>query len=184
MLNLLPPSEKEFLAKEQQKKLFIVLCFELFIFLVCVLLVLLAVEFYVLGELSSQNFLLNQAQSDNKLPEFLQFENMIKDYNQKFVLADSFLKNQKMTQGALDILLNIERPDGVYFTKFSLQAQDKSNRTKVIINGFSDTRDSLIEFKNNIEGSKEIENINFSPEAWLSQKNITFNLTLDIVDGK
>lgn len=184
MLNLLPPSEKKFLAKERQKKLFIVLCFELFVFLICILLVMLAVEFYILGELSSQEFLLQQSELENKMPEFSRFENMIKDYNDKLVLAESFLNKQKLTGGALNILLNIKRPAGVYFTKFSMQTHEQSGRVKTVINGFSDTRDNLTVFKNNIESIKEIENINFSPEAWLNPKNISFSLTIDIINEK
>jgi len=77
-----------------------------------------------------------------------------------------------------------QRPPGLYFTKFSLQTEPASDRIKAVIAGFSNTRDNLLIFRNNIESEEKIESVSFSPETWLSQKNISFNLTLDIVNGK
>lgn len=183
MLNLLPPNEKKFLFQERKKRLFIVLSIELSVFLICVLLVLLAIEFYILGEANSQNFLLQQAQVQNQSSDFSNFKDIILNYNKKLILIDSFYKNRKFMNGALDILLGVRRPSGLYFTNLSLQSQQQSEKIKVNIAGTSATRDDLLLFKKNIEAERKIENINFSPESWISQKNINFNVTLDIADG-
>jgi len=180
MLNLLPPDEKRFLVKERRRRLLTVLSFEFLIFLACIVLVLLALVFYGLGEVASQNFLLGQAAAEIQSPEFSYLKNVIQDYNGKLVLIDSFYKNNKITGNILNALLSVQRPPGLYFTKFSLIANDQSNGIKVVIAGKSNTRDNLIIFKKNIEAENKIKNVVFSPESWISQKNIIFNLTFDI----
>ncbi len=179
MLNLLPPSEKRILLQEKQKRLFIVLFFELSIFLFCVVLVLLAIEFYALGELTLQNFLLQKSGEESRSSEFIYFKEAMEGYNQKLISMNSFYKNQEFMSDALDTLLSVERPDGLYFKRLSFQPED---HLKVIITGFSKTRDGLINFKSNIESEKSIKNVNFSSESWISPKDVNFNLTLDIID--
>lgn len=180
MLNLLPNFEKRLLAQERRKRLFIVLFSEFLVFLVCMVLVLLAIVFYGLTEVTSQNFLLEQAKNESQSSEFLYFENVMQDYNQKLVLVDSFYKNKKSLLGALNALLSAERPAGLYFSKFSLQADNQTGNIKVVITGASNTRENLIIFKNNIEAESKIKNIVFSPDSWIRQKDIIFNLTLNI----
>ncbi|MDP3882576.1 MAG: hypothetical protein Q8Q48_00785 [Candidatus Staskawiczbacteria bacterium] len=183
MLNLLPPEEKIILKQEQNKRLLVVLAMEFLIFLTSILLVLLAVEFNILGEFVSQSFLLRQVQAEGQSSDSSRFEKEMMAYNKKLVVIDSFYKDRVFQGDALNTLLKVDRPSGLYFVKFSLQPQ-QPNRTKVIIAGVSDTRDNLLTFKNNVEAVKNIENINFSPESWISQKNVNFNLTLDILNGK
>ena len=141
-------------------------------------------EFYILGELTSQKFLLSEAESENHAPEFSRFSGIMQDYNKKLVLVESFYQKSGSASSGLDVLLGVQRPAGLYFSKFSLQSEPKLSRIKAVVSGFSNTRDNLLVFKNNLEAASKIENINFSPEAWLSQKNINFNLTFDIIDGK
>lgn len=184
MLNLLPPAEKKILALERRKRLSVILCFEFLTFLVCILLVLLAIEFYILGEIAEQNSLLYQVGDEKRSSEFLYFKDTLQDYNRKLILISSFLDEQRFSGNALRILLSVERPSGLSFTGLSMQPKDKSDRMKVSISGISDTRDNLLIFKDNIESEKGIENANFSPECWISPKDIKFSLTLDIIDGK
>jgi hypothetical protein len=183
MLNLLPPNEKKSLLGGQKKRLFTILGIELLVFLICILFVLLAVEFYILGETTTQSYLYKQVQYENQSLDFLEFKNKILKYNKELVLTDSFHKNQKFIYSALDVLLDVKRPDGMYFTNFSLQSDERSDKINVNISGFSDIRDNLLIFRKNIESEKKIGNINFSPESWINQKNVNFNLTLEITDG-
>jgi hypothetical protein len=184
MLNLLPPEEKNILKHEQKKRLLLVLYAEITMFLLCIFLVLSAVEFNIMGELVSQDFLLHQAQIEDQSFRALKFESEMVAYNQKLASVDSFYKNRVILSDAVHNLLKVVRPAGLYFTKFSVQPGLQPNKATVVIAGVSDTRESLLAFKNNIELEKTIENINFSPESWISQKNINFNLTLDIINGK
>lgn len=183
MLNLLPPSEKKFLAQEHKRRLFIILGTELFVFLIALLSVLVALEFYILGENTTQKYLSEQFQYENQSPDFVDFKNIILKYNKELSLADAFYKDRKFIHSALKALLDVERPDGLYFTSLYLQSQKQSNKTAINVSGVSDTRDNLLIFKKNLEAEEKLQNINFSPESWISQKNVNFNLTLELING-
>jgi hypothetical protein len=180
MLNLLPTSEKQFLKREQKKRLAIVLGSELLVFLVCLVLVFAAINFYILGRLASQEYFVKQAELDSQSPGFFDFMASMINYNKKLMVIDSFYKNQKPVTGPMQTLLSIERPEGVYFTRFSLSPDQNSAVIKAVISGKSDTRDHLLGFRANIESENKIQNIVFSPDSWINQKDIIFNLTLDI----
>jgi len=94
-----------------------------------VLLVLSAVAFYVLGEVAFENYLSQQVQSANVSSEFMNFKSIILDYNKKMALVDSFYNNQTNLSGAIDVLLSIQRPEGLYFSKVSLQANQQTRKT-------------------------------------------------------
>lgn len=183
MINLLPPEEKKFLLKEQQKRLLIVLSIEIAVFLVCLLLVLLAIQFYISGEVSYQSFFLQQVQIGNKSSDFSDSKKIILKYNKELVLIDAFYKEQKSMNSALDILLEVQRPDGLYFNNLSLQSEQQADKIKVNIAGLSNTRDNLLILKNNIDEEKRIKNVSFSPGSWVNQKNINFDVALDISNG-
>jgi hypothetical protein len=182
MINLLPPEQRKFLVKEQQKKLFIVLSMEIAVFLVCLLLVMLATEFYISGEISYQSFFLQQVQIENQSSDFSDFKKIILKYNKELVLIDAFYKGQKSINSALNTLLDVQKPDGLRFNNLSFQPEQQTDNIKVNIDGTSDTRDNLLIFKNNIDGEKRIKNVSFSPGSWVNQKNINFDVTLDILN--
>jgi hypothetical protein len=184
MINLLPPQEKKILFKNHQKKLIAVLCIEFFVFLMAVILIFLAVYFYILGESSSKSFLLENSQKNEKPANYLDFKNIIIKYNRDLGILDSFYRNQKFVTDSLINLLEIQRPNNLYFTNLSLQPQTQGNKILINISGFSETRESLIYFKENLEANKKITNINFSSGSWISPKNIIFNITLEATNGK
>lgn len=181
MLNLLPQIEKTFLVKDKRKHLLTVLCFEFFVFLLCIFLILMAIEFYILGEKAYESFLLLQAEERGNSPEFSFFKGVMQDYNQKLDSIDAFYKRQDSASDALSVIFSVERPGGLYFTQVSLKPDDASRRMNVSIGGKSDTREHLIVFRDGIESDSHIENVSFSPESWISQKNIDFNLNFDLI---
>lgn len=183
MLNLLPPSEKKFLSQERRRKLIMVLCFEFFVFLGCLLLSMLAVEFYLLGEIDTQKYAADQIQNEIESPDFLNSRNLILKYNRQLAVMDEFYKTRIPVERAIKEFLSVQRPEGLYFNTLLFQPQQNLNKVKVSIIGFSDTRDNLLLFKQNIEASPAIENIVFSAESWINQKDVNFNLTLE-VNGK
>lgn len=184
MINLLPPNEKKILFKNHQKKLVTVLCIEFFVFLMAIILIFLAVYFYILGESSSRSFLLENTQNKEKPDNYLDFKNIIIKYNRDLGVIESFYRNQKFVTDSLINLLEIKRPNNFYFTNLSLQPQDQGNRILINISGFSETREGLISFKENLEANRKITNINFSSGSWISPKNISFNVTLEAINGK
>lgn len=181
--NLLPPKEKEILFKDQLKRLVIILGCETFIFLLCLFLVLSSIKFYILGETSSQKFFLNQAEAQNKSSDFSIFKRIISISNQDIFRTEFFRAKQAYFSSAMDILLGVERPQGLYFTNLFLDnVQDK--KIKVVITGTSSTRDSMLVYKKNIELEKRIKSIFFSPESWISPKDVNFNISFEISENE
>ena len=183
MINLLPPKEKEERSLEQLKKLEIILETAALIAATCLILVLLAVNFYILGESVSRKFILEQAENQYKTPDFLKYKNILQIYNKNIAQVDSFYKNEVPFGAAIKKIMKIERPAGVYFSSLSLSRNESAKKIEASISGNSDTRDNLIIFKGNVEKEKDVRNSNFSPESWINPNYINFNLTFEI-DGK
>jgi len=180
MINLLPTKEKEELILERNKKLAIILGSALLIALVCLILVLLSVKFYILGQAVSQKFTLEQAENKYQTPDFLIYKGLLEDYNKNFAQLRSFYKNKIQFSAVLENILEVERPEGVYFTDLSLARSEDSNKVEAKLSGISDTRDNLLLFKKNIEESKVIKNQSFSSESWINSKDVNFYLTFEV----
>ncbi len=183
MINLLPPKEKEERALERIKKLEVILETAVLVAVICLILILLSVDFYILGESVSRKFILEQAENQYKTQDFLKYKNILQTYNKNIVRVDYFYKNEKPFGAVIKEILEIERPAGVYFYSISLSRNESANKIEVNISGNSNTRDNLIIFKGNVEKEESVKNSNFSPESWLSPSAINFNLTFGI-DGK
>ena len=84
MINLLPPKEKEVLFMEQTRKLVVILGTIVLIAIVCLVLVLLPVYFFVLGDVESQKIFLKEAEDKYKTEDFENYRNIIANYNKSF----------------------------------------------------------------------------------------------------
>jgi len=181
MINLLPPKEKEILLLEHNKKLVSVLGWMVLIILICLLLVLLSVKYYILSESVFQKATLQEAEKKYQTINFTDTKNAIKGYNEKLSLIRDFYKDDFYFSDALKIISDMQRPKGVYLTNLFLSKNEKDGSIKANIAGFSDTRENLITLKDSIEGVKEIRNPSFSQASWIKQNDITFSLTFDII---
>lgn len=179
MINLLPPEEKRELLREKNKKLVIVLGDIVLIAMVCLVLVLFALKFYILVEVDSGKLLLNNAEKKYQTPALLALKKVVQKYNSILVKVDDFYKKEMHFSDALKIILDIPRPEGIVFTQVTLSRG--GDKIKATASGISDSRDHLLLFKDSIEGNKKIENAYFPPENWIKPLNINFNLTFEII---
>ena len=149
--------------------------------LICLVFVLLAIYFFVSGDISSQNFLLNQSTQEFKSPDFSGLQTTIDKYNEILPMILSFYQKQESFSDILSTINSISKPDGLSVVNISL-SDDKKNTGKIIvaISGVSPTRDNLLEYKNNISKEPAITNVLFSPESWINPKNINFSVAFDI----
>ena len=186
MINLLPPQEKEKLLFEGKKKLTIVLGNMVLISLILLVLVLFALKFYVLKQLVSEKINLSSVQEDYQNLYFMLAKDNMQKYNAIIIKMNNFYKNQMSLSDSLNIVSKINKPKGLYFKSINLENGD-NNTINVKIAGFSDTRENLQAFRNNIEAMQQnhstgkIENIYFPAEVWLKPKDVDFNLTFNIV---
>lgn len=183
MINLLPIKEREELILAQNKKIAIILGFAILIISICLILILLSIKFYILGESVSQKFILEQAENKYQTSDFLTYKGLLQGYNKNFIQLKSFYKDKVQFNAALKNILEVERPEGVYFTDLFLTRSEDTNKIEAKLFGISNTRDNLLLFKKNLEerpkGYPEIKNPNFSSESWINSKDISFYLTFE-----
>ena len=185
MINLLPPKEKEELLLQKYKRLVIVLGNVFLISTICLALMLFALKYYVLSEISFQNLNLELAEQKYITDGTIPFKEMIKQYNASLVKIDGFYKKSTYITDILQNVLEINRPAGMYFKDISV---DRTKSTpglpapdgiKVVISGFSASREGLLSFKGALEKNPKIKNVSFPPQNWVKDKDIDFEVTFE-----
>lgn len=179
MINLLPPIEKQKLFSEKKQKLTIIFVVVFLVSLVCLILVLLSIKFYIMAETDLQKNILEQNKKENQTSEIVSLNSIIQKYNGIFTQLSSFYEKEIYFNKVLDVITNISTPSDVYLTDFSLN-RDKKGIVNVNISGISGTRDNLLLYKKSIEENTKIKNPSFSAESWVSPKDVAFSLIFTI----
>jgi len=179
MINLLPPENKKELLAQSNKHLVAVLIFIIIIALICFVLVLIYIKFYLLSEISLYK---NQIQEKNNILSSEKLEKQINTYNNSFKEIKNFYEKNISFTEMIKYFLQSEMPVGVRLN--SLSADIKEGNIEVSIYGFSDTRDNLIKFKDNLMNNKYIKSPYFSPESWTKNKSINFYLKFQYEEQK
>ncbi len=186
MTNLLPLEEKRELFLKNKERLAIIMGITSVVSLVCLILILLSINYYILAEAVFQKNILEQAEKSYKTPVFLDLKNSIQRYNNTLTKLNYFYREEIYFSEILKIISNIDRKDSIYLTDLSLNRikqegeENGIKKIKVIATGFSGSREDLLSFKKNIEENKDIKNPYFSPESWTNPQNVKFYLTFEI----
>lgn len=186
MINLLPPQEKEKLIFESNKKLIVVLGNMTLVSLVSLALVLFSLKFYILEQLVLQKGDLSNTESEYQSKDFSSAKDAMQKYNGVIVKMNNFYKKEAYLSDDLMLISNITRPKGLYFDSINLDSSDNGD-VNVKISGFSDTRENLQSFKDNLDGMQNkqsvnvIENVSFPSSVWLKARDIDFSITFKIV---
>lgn len=178
MINLLPPEEKEKLFLKSREKLSTILGITALVFLICLILVLLSIKFYILADTDYQKTILQQTKQAYQTPEVTNLNNTIKKYNGILSQLNSFYGAELYFSRSLETITGVAAPDGLYLANFSL-VRDEGGGIRVAVSGTSSTRDDLLIFKKNVEDNKSIASPYFSPESWINQQNTNFSLTFE-----
>ena len=180
MINLLPPIEKEEQLLNQYKKLTIVLGSVVTISLVCLVLILFALKFYILGEMNYQRIIFESTKSKYQTKDFLFFSDLIQKYNKTIGKVNDFYNKRVYFSDALETLLKTQRPPGLFFHRIAITTGAQDNKVKVMLSGVSENRDNLLLFRNSIKNTPAIENTYLSPESLVRPTNVNFYLTFDL----
>lgn len=186
MINLLPLKEKNELLAQDRKKMVVILGIILVVPLICFGLILLSLRFYILGEINLANIVFEQAKKQYQTADFLHFKDVIKENNKTVTSLQAFYKNQTYMSALLAMVSQIPHPESLYFTSLSLQKDtvapvaNQPKKVKVIMSGFSKSRDDLLLFQKNIQSIPTIEKVYFTPESWINPVDLKFNLTFEI----
>src|SRR3989344_1475988 len=133
MINLLPPQEKERLSLEKTKKLAMVLANSFVISTVCLILILFSVKFYILKELIGEKSILSALKEENQVKDILILSDNFKKYNLLLTQIEDFYHKNLYFSDILNNLLEISRPDGLYFTSINIENLKNVKKTKVTI---------------------------------------------------
>lgn len=179
MTNLLPPEEKKSLKLEQTKNLVIVFGVSIIISLICLILILLSIKFYILSQISSQKFVLDYEGQEYKSSDFSEYKQIIEKYNGILPGLLSFYKKEIFFTNILDVVLEVPRPEGLVFDKIYIERLDTPGKIKAVIFGFSDTRENLLLFQKNVNQEHKLKNVSFSTESWINPINTNFSFTFE-----
>lgn len=184
MINLLPPKEKEELVFQKHRRLIFVLGNIVVVSLVCLSLILFALKFYISAEVSYQNTLLGIAKKKYQVSDKSSLKEDIKSYNTSLDKINNFYKKENYLSDTLKNILDIQRPEGIYFSDIIINQLKDEKKIKISISGVSDTRDNLLTFKDNIERNQKVKNAYFPPDSWVRDKDINFSLTFESMVSK
>lgn len=169
----MPPQEKKELAQEEKWKLVMLLGLLFLAFLICLSLILFSVNFYISGGVASHKILLEQREKEFMTSHNQTLRKNIISLNQSLSWLDVFYQNQfKVT----DVLKKISEslPADIYLTNLSC------SETGCSLSGFSPTRESLLNLKDNLEKEKSFEEILFPPASWVKASDINFSASFKI----
>lgn len=179
-MNLLPPQEKQELKLQKTQKLVIVLGNAGLIGLVCLAMVLFSLKFYMLQDARNFDSILEQMDAGRQSPDELALGDLIEKYNATLAGVDSFYKKETYVNDALEVIFGVARPDGLYLSNVLIDRDSKTDKLKIQVMGFSNTRDNLLDYKKNMESAEKIASAYFPPKSWIASKNVEFEITLEI----
>ena len=94
MINLLPPIEKEELKKHETLKIVLILGIIFSVFIFYIFLVLFTLKIYISGEAQAQKIILDLEEKKSETQQTQEFQDKIKNFNQKIITVDGFYKKQ------------------------------------------------------------------------------------------
>ncbi|PIR01849.1 MAG: hypothetical protein CO031_01045 [Candidatus Nealsonbacteria bacterium CG_4_9_14_0_2_um_filter_37_38] len=188
MINLLPPSYKRELESELYWKIILNLEIFLFAFLIALTLILLAVKISCSGLDVAQQILTESEKKviglEQKRIEFLGIQDLegeVKKINTNLSKLNSFYQQEVSPASILESISEI-LPLGSYLTKFSYRRDYDSSAgryiSKIDILGACPDRESLFQFKKNLEARENFKDIYFPSSNWLNPNNFTISLNI------
>jgi len=180
MINLLPQEEKEVLIQEENWKLILILGIIFLTFLISLALILFSIQIYISGQIEAQKILFTQKMGESS---------QVQDFQEKIKLTNlSFSKLDSFYQGAFNGSEALEKtskalPPGSFLTNFTLSTitEGREYPAQISLSGFSPNRETLLEFKKNLESQELFKEIYFPPSNWVEPINIDFSVSFKII---
>ncbi len=184
MINLLPPKNKQELLGEESYKVIIILGISALAILACLSLILYAINIFISGEIDYQKTIYEQKEKELTSPKMLTLEKNLKSFNETFLRLDYFYRDKFKAVKALEEISKAV-PEGIYLTNLSVNAasgeEGEERAATCILSGFSPDRETLLEFKENLEKEENnFEEIYFPPATWVKPVDINFVVNFKI----
>lgn len=179
MINLLPPQQKEELRQEENFKLTLIIGILFLVFLIYLSLILVAIKFYIGGEVKAENILFLQREKEINAPQMQTLQKNLTASNQTINQLNDFYQNQFFFSNVLEKISKTVPPD-VYLTNLSVNPAAGSWKLSCNLAGFSSTRENLLQFKDNLESESTFGEFSFPPANWVKPADINFTVSFKI----
>ena len=173
MINLLPPQQKIAIFKE--KKLKIVLIYEIFffVFFICLFLILFSIKLYLESQTNVLKTLISINEANQITKDIKDLQTKLYMYNKNLTQINNFLKNETSTVEMLEKIFKKVPPE-IIITNFSF----KKENFFVSLAGFAPSRTHLLILKNNLE--EEFSEVSFPASVWINPTDINFSVSFKI----
>jgi len=171
MINLLPPQQKKELFLKERYKLFLISGISAIVFLIALTLALLAVKVYISGQVQSYRIITASIPDEG--------EGKIGEINRGLENLDSFYSKSPDFSEFLEKISSL-LPQKTYLTSISLSSNQKDGNFSASLQGFSPTRELLLQIKKNLESESGLRDINFPASNWVKPENIDFSVNFKV----
>lgn len=175
MINLLPPIQKEELKQEETFKLVLILGTVILAFLISLTLILFSIKISLLADLEIQKIYFEQRKKELESPIIQELEEKIKNYNLTLSKLKTFYQEQLNLTSILEKIFQT-LPQGTYLTNFNFNPQI----SQISLTGFTPSRETLLQFKENLEKTEYFKEIDFPTKNWLQATDIDFSVNFKI----
>ncbi|MBZ9572049.1 PilN domain-containing protein [Patescibacteria group bacterium] len=178
MINLLPPKEKTDLIQEENWKLVLILGILVLISLFCLASILFAIKINISGKVEFQKTLVDREEKKFKTFEIEALREKITSANQDLSKLNSFYQSQTNLTEILEKISGVF-PEGMYLNSLSYQKET----SQISLSGFAQNRETLFDFKKNLEKEKRVSEIYFPPQNWVKPTEIDFQVNFKITSS-
>jgi Tfp pilus assembly protein PilN len=169
MINLLPQKQRDELEQEQMFRVVMILGIVMTAGLICLSLMFYFVKFVFEAKYDVKAISVEDKKKMIQIMKVEEDEKSISYYNANFSKLEAIYNNQ--TNASLMIKELIDSlPPGIYLKNLSLTGN------KAAVSGYCPDRDSLVSFKENLEGRANFQKLDFPANDWVEQKDINFSL--------
>jgi len=182
MINLLPLKEKKNLQEEKRLKFILILGILLLAIFVSFCLILFVIKIIISSQIETQKTILEKGESEFQNSQLKDLQEIINNSNKALSELNTFYKQQFDFSDILEKISKI-LPPKTYLTNISFNSQIDKDGNRLLacnLSGFSPDRDTLLQFKNNLEKETEFKEVYFPPSNWISPININFSINFKI----
>jgi len=173
MINLLPPIEKEKRTQEKILKLVWILGILIVASMLCFVLILLSIKFYIADQIISQDTFIEMERQKNSQVQVLQKK--INSVNISLLKLNNFYQNQFAVSAFLEQFSSLIQSN-MYLENFSYQSEG----SRIILSGFAFNIDQAHKFREALREQENFKETDFTIPDWLQQKGVNFRASFNL----
>ena len=181
MINLLPPEQKAHLLWDRRRKIVVILCFFLLLFVTSLSLVLFSIRLQIQTQVTVQKILIEQKRDRDEGSEATAIEESIQELNRTVGALLAFYRKQIPLTNTLERISGM-LPVATRLDNLTVFPASTSEGTgvKITLAGFMPTRETVFALKQNLDREKDLQDVSFPPSNWVNPIDINFFITFDI----